>query len=182
MENLSSGGHPIFRATSALDRGQLKSKEGGKLSIHFCEDEPTIETIFRDVVSANQLSITGQFFLTKDAEAFSEFDGHVGCREYTIPRDGESSIPKGWIRENTKIGLALQVTTNYHQGKPRIEVRIASLSGDGSHSCVRISNGLNTLVTDLTENTRIHGDDENNSASTGRPCRSRNENRKTFSN
>ena len=111
---------------------------------------------------------TGQSFLTKDSEAFSEFDGHVGCREYTIPRDGESSIPKGWIRENTKMGLALQVTTNYHQGKPRMEVRIASLSGDGYHSCVRISNGLNTFVTDLTEKTRIHGDDENNSASRGR--------------
>ena len=111
----------------------------------------------------------GQFLLTKDAEAFSEFDCHVGCREYTIPRDGEPSIPKGWIRENTKIGLALQVTTNYHQGKPRIEVRIDSLSGDGSHSCVRISNGLNTFVTDLTEKTRTHGGDENNSASTGRP-------------
>ena len=111
----------------------------------------------------------GQFFLTKDAEAFSEFDGLVGCREYTIPRDGESSTPKGWIRENTKIGLVLQVTTNYHQGKLRIEVRIDSLSLDGSHSCVRISNGLNTFVTDLTEKLRIHGDDENNSSSTGRP-------------
>ena len=43
------------------------------------------------------------------------------------------------------------------------------LSGDGSHLCVRISNCLNTFVTDLTEKVRIHGDDENNSASTGRP-------------
>ena len=93
----------------------------------------------------------------------------MGCRTYTLPRDDESSTPKGWIRENTKIGLVLQVTTNYHQGNLRIEVRIDSLSGDGSHSCVRIWNGLNTFVTDLTEKTRIHGDDENHSASTRRP-------------
>ena len=31
-------GHPVFRATSALDRGSLKSKKGGKLSIHFDSD------------------------------------------------------------------------------------------------------------------------------------------------
>ena len=117
--------------------------------------------------SSKQLPLDNSF-LTKDAEVFSEFDGHVGCREYTKPRDGESSTPKGWIRENTKIGLVLQVTTNNHQGKPRIEVRFASLSGDVSHSCVRISNGLNTFVTDLTGKTRIHCDDENNSASTAR--------------
>ena len=28
-------GHPIFRATTPLSRGQLKSKGRGKLSIHF---------------------------------------------------------------------------------------------------------------------------------------------------
>ena len=32
MESLSTSGHPIFRATSALDPGQLKSKGNGKLS------------------------------------------------------------------------------------------------------------------------------------------------------
>ena len=30
--------HPVFRATSPLSRGQLKSKGGGKLSIHYCAD------------------------------------------------------------------------------------------------------------------------------------------------
>ena len=30
--------HPVFRATSPLSRGVLKSKGGGKLSIHFCAD------------------------------------------------------------------------------------------------------------------------------------------------
>ena len=38
--------HPVSRSTSPLSRGVLKSKGGGKLSIHFCADEGTIETIF----------------------------------------------------------------------------------------------------------------------------------------
>ena len=52
-------GHPIFRATSPLSRGRLKSKGKGKLSIHFCADQETIETIFRKIVSAYQLSLYG---------------------------------------------------------------------------------------------------------------------------
>ena len=52
-------GCPIFRATTPLSRGQLKSKGHGKLSIHFAADQETIETIFRIIVSANQLSLYG---------------------------------------------------------------------------------------------------------------------------
>ena len=50
---------PIFRATSPLSRGQLKSKGHGKLSVHYAADLETIETIFRIIVSANQLSLYG---------------------------------------------------------------------------------------------------------------------------
>ena len=49
--------HPVFRATCPLSRGVLKSKGGGKLSMHFCADEGTIETVFRTIISVNQLSI-----------------------------------------------------------------------------------------------------------------------------
>ena len=52
-------GHPVFRATSPLSQGTLKSKGGGKLSIHFCADEVTIETVFPTIISVNQLSIYG---------------------------------------------------------------------------------------------------------------------------
>ena len=51
--------HPVFRATSPLSRGQLKSKGGGKLSIHYYADPGTIETVFRTNVSVNQLSLYG---------------------------------------------------------------------------------------------------------------------------
>ena len=50
---------PIVRATTPLSRGQLRSKGHGKLSIHFAADEHTIETVFRIIVSANQLSLYG---------------------------------------------------------------------------------------------------------------------------
>ena len=46
-------------ATSPLSRGQIKSKGGGKLSIHNCADLETIKTVFRTIISVNQLSIYG---------------------------------------------------------------------------------------------------------------------------
>ena len=55
----SESTHPVFRATSPLSRGTLKSKGGGKLSIFFGADEGTIETVFRTIISVNQLSIHG---------------------------------------------------------------------------------------------------------------------------
>ena len=42
----AESGHPTFRATTPLSRGQFRSKGHGKLSIHFAADEYTIETIF----------------------------------------------------------------------------------------------------------------------------------------
>ena len=59
LVTLAESGHPVFRATSPLFRGVLESEGGGKLSIHYCADLETIETVFRTVISVNQLSIYG---------------------------------------------------------------------------------------------------------------------------
>ena len=59
MIKFGESGHPVFRATSPLSRGTLKSKGGGKLSIHFCADGETIEIVSRTTISVNQLSIYG---------------------------------------------------------------------------------------------------------------------------
>ena len=183
MIKFSESGHPVFRSTSPLSRGVLKSKGGGTLSIRFCADEGTIETVFRVIISVNQLSIygavsdlceefkschvrtgrlvlvgqsdplfvptsslmktlapstevlaqedllqkyqervdklsqqnrvikfctdagflttvdVGQYFMTKDAEEFSQFTESVACREYTLPREDGSSQPRGWIQK-----------------------------------------------------------------------------------
>ena len=79
-----------------------------------------------------------------------------------MPRDGKSSDPKGWIRGNTKIGPVLEVTTSYPHGKHGVEIRIESVNKDNSHSWVRISHGLNKLVTDLSNNM----EDDNNEQET----------------
>ena len=55
----AESGCPIFRATSPLSRGRLKSKGHGKLSKNCAADLETIETIFRIIVSAHQLSLNG---------------------------------------------------------------------------------------------------------------------------
>ena len=80
----------------------------------------------------------GQYFMTKDTgEQFHA----VPCREYTLPREDGSSQPRGWIQGNTKIGPVLGVTTSCLHGKHGVEIRIWSLSGDNTHSWVRISHG-----------------------------------------
>ena len=98
----------------------------------------------------NPLTDVGQYFTTKDTEEFSQFTESVSCREYTLPRDEKSSDPKGWIRENTKIGPVSEVTTSCLQGKYGVEIRIESINKDNSHSWVRISHGLNKFVTALS--------------------------------
>ena len=55
----AESGCSIFRASTPLSRGQLTSKGHGKLSIHFAANQETIETTFRIIVSANQLSLYG---------------------------------------------------------------------------------------------------------------------------
>ena len=164
MIKFGESGHPVFRATSPLSRGTHKRKGGGKLSIHFCADGDTIETVSTGSVSSEQSQTSvrstvavkqeqgdllwqsvgvGQYFMTKDSEEFSQFTDSVACREYTLPRDEKSSDPKGWIQGNTKLGPVLEVTTSYLQGKHGAEIRIESVNKDKSHSWVRISHGLN---------------------------------------
>ena len=55
----AESGHPIFLATTSLSRGKLESKGRGKLSIHFTADQDTVDTIYRIILSDNQLSIYG---------------------------------------------------------------------------------------------------------------------------
>ena len=59
MLHLRESGHPVFRATSPLGRGFLKSKKGGKISIHYNGDSTTAELLFRTIISVNQLSVYG---------------------------------------------------------------------------------------------------------------------------
>ena len=113
---------------------------------------PQQDRVFKICNDAGLLTTVevGQY-LTKDTEEFSQFTETMTCRECTVPKDEKSSDPKGWIRGNTKIGPVLEVTTSYLQGKHGVEIRIESVNKDNSHSWVRISHGLNKLVTDLID-------------------------------
>ena len=49
----------------------------------------------------------GQHFMTKHTDEFLQFAEPVTCREYTLPRDENSTDPKGWRREHqnwTRLG------------------------------------------------------------------------------
>ena len=76
----------------------------------------------------------------------------------------KSTDPKCWIRGNTKIWSVLEVTTSYLQGKYEVEIRFESVNKDNSHSWVRISHGLNKLVTDLID--REYDDNEQETTET----------------
>ena len=75
----AESGHPIFRATSPLSRGQVKSKGHGKLSIHYPVDLETIETIFRTIISVNQLSLYGA--VANKCEEYESLHDRSGQRD-----------------------------------------------------------------------------------------------------
>ena len=77
----AEGGCPIFRATTPLSRGRLKSRGHGQLSIHFAADEETIETIFRIIISVNQLSLYGAVAeMCEEYESFHDRKEATRCR------------------------------------------------------------------------------------------------------
>ena len=78
----SESGHRISRATSALERGELRSKEKGNKSSHFNGSEETIELILRTIISVNQLSIYGAAAdLWKELSDDSEDAGKLAADE-----------------------------------------------------------------------------------------------------
>ena len=90
MLEFAESGHPIFRATSPLYRGQLKSKGHGKLSIHYCADLETIQTVFRAIISVNQLSLYGAVAeICEEYETFHDGTGQPVVRG----QSSSSSVP-----------------------------------------------------------------------------------------
>ena len=67
----AESGHPTFRATTPLSRRTLKSKGRGQLSIHFAAVQDAIDTIFRIILSVNQISVYGAV-----AAVCEEFESH----------------------------------------------------------------------------------------------------------
>ena len=57
MTKFSNSGHSIFRASRAIERGELRIKEHGKKSIHFNGSDENIELLLRTVISADHLCL-----------------------------------------------------------------------------------------------------------------------------
>ena len=57
LQNFAEINHAVCRGTSALERGELRSKGSGKKSIHFNGSTRNIELLLQIVISVNQLSI-----------------------------------------------------------------------------------------------------------------------------
>ena len=134
----AESGHPIFRATTTLSRGILKSKGHGKLSIHFTADYPTIETTFRTIISANQLSIYGAV-----ANVCEEFEAHQDG-------SGEPDVLMGQsiVLSEIKAEVPLQnENPSHHQILwQQYEERIKSLSQESKVSRFCVEAGFVNVV------------------------------------
>ena len=83
----AESGHPIFRATTPLSRGSRMSKGRGKVSIHFTADQDTVDTIYRIVLSVNQLSVYGAV-----AAICEEFEDHQDRTGQPVILVGQSIV------------------------------------------------------------------------------------------
>ena len=122
----AESGHPSFRATTPLSRGQLKSKGHGKLSIHFAADEFTIDTMFRIILSVNQLSIYGAV-----AAICEEFEKHQDASGEPEILMGQS-IVLGEIK--AEVPLQNENPLNHQILWQQYEERIKSLSPESKVS------------------------------------------------
>ena len=99
LVELAESGCPIFRARSPLSRGRLKSEGHRKLSIHYAADLETIETIFRTIFSANQLSLYGAV-----AEMCEEYESpHERTERPVVRGESSSSLVLSVIKTGTPL-------------------------------------------------------------------------------
>ena len=134
----AESGCPIFRATTPLSRGKLKSKGNGKLSIHFAADQEVIETVFRIIVSANQLSLYGAVAnMCKECESLHD-------------RSGQNDMVMGQtiVVSETKTEVPLDNDDPAYQNflLQRYEERIKSLSQTDRVSNICMDAGLKSIV------------------------------------
>ena len=76
-----------FPCNDSIVQGFLKSKGRGKLSFHFAADQDTIDTIYRIILSVNQLSVYGAV-----AAVCEEFESHQDRSEEPEILMGQSIV------------------------------------------------------------------------------------------
>ena len=155
MANFSRSGHPIFRASSASDRGELRSKGGGKQSRHFNgKYERKFGQLSEDQKLSKLCSDAGLKLVEQKRQYFNTLETEEGqqmqhlCREYTMPRNEKKTRVRGWFRKNTRIGPVLNVKVCHHDVRYSIEVQLPSMFQDHTVSWVRIVNCVDKHVTE----------------------------------
>ena len=127
-----------FPCNDSFVQGILKSKGHGKLSIHFTADYPTIETVFRIIISASQLSIYGAV-----ATLCEEFETHQdGSGELDVLMG--QSIVLGEIK--AEIPLQNENSSNHQILWQQYMERIESLSPESKVSRFCMEAGFMRVV------------------------------------
>ena len=134
----AESGHPVFRATSPLSKGVLKSKGGGKLSIQYCADFETIETVFRSIISVNQLSLYGA--VTEMCEEYESLHDRSGRPDMVM---GQSSVLS---KIKTEVPLDCDDPTNQDRLLQQYEERIEKLSQQDKFSKFCMDAGFLNVV------------------------------------
>ena len=129
MLNFAESRHPVFRATSALEREDFfffkkkkKKQEDGKKSIDFNGSEETVELILRTVISVNQLSIYGavvDLCNELDPDSRNQTGGEL-CESLGIPAE----VPNANATSQSSTSLAQEDLLQEYERK------FAELPGD----------------------------------------------------
>ena len=154
----AESGCPIFRATTPLSRGQIKSKSHGKLSIHYSADSETIETIFRIIVSANQLSLYGAV-----AEICEEYESlHERTERLVVMGQSSSSLVLSVIKTEVLLDCddtAYQIFLLQQYGEPIEKLsqqdKLSKFCLDAGFLSV-VENGQSFMTKDTAEFSQFH--------------------------
>ena len=144
MLNFSESGHPIFRATSALERGILKSEGGGKLSIHFRGDCDNVEQIFSLYCFCQSSSVSTEQsqICVKEFVAPLGSKGRLGAvdkSESTVTSDDLLNIQRPLLTNEQEQGDLLQNHKERVENLPNEEqlIKLCTDAGFLKNGCTR---------------------------------------------
>ena len=107
MIKFGASGHPVFRATSPLSGGTLRSEGGGKLSIHFCTDSGRLKLIAQifiillntnNIVKWNTVQKQCRLGLYQDPDFAGDLEDSKSISGGTLCFLGSHSfVPRRWM-------------------------------------------------------------------------------------
>ena len=157
----SGSGHPIFRASSAFERGELRSK-GGRKYTYFNGSEENIELLLRTIISANQLSVYGanSRFVQRSTQGY--YGSWETCSTWSFEIDGDSY--SAFCRRNSDQCTATEKPSARIRAEIRAVVRrpeiIQSMFWCGFEACRKrtmlLDSWYRRRTTDATFMPRMH--------------------------